>query len=210
MLTLALVSVSAESASNDVARSFHARKFAAVDELIVAGVGASHTRTMRSGIGEGEWLQQHRIDQAEHRRIGADAERQHADGDEGEDRIARERREAVADVLDRVLEPADPAAVAMRVLHLGDAAESLPGSVACVLRREPRGDGVAFGKLEVRQDLVVQLLFEPAVPDQREQPLHEAPRAHDLASRKRATSALACSQVATSTCSCRAPAFVRE
>ena len=47
--------------------------------------------TIRSASSTEEGLEQHGVHDAEHRRIGADAEREGADGDQGEGRLAAQQ-----------------------------------------------------------------------------------------------------------------------
>ena len=96
----------------------------------------------------------------------------------------------------------------MPLLHLQDAAKRSSRLGPGLLGREPAGHGVPFGQFKVRGHLVVELAIEPALADQREQPVERVPEAHALAPSTRATSALACSHCATSTLSWRAPALV--
>ena len=49
--------------------------------------------------GARQWIEQHRVDPAENRGVGADAEREHQDRDRGKARIAGERAHRVAQVL---------------------------------------------------------------------------------------------------------------
>ena len=132
------------------------------------------------------------------------------DRDGGEDRLAAERGEAVARVLDQVLDPPRTAIVAMDLLHLLDAAELPPGFAARLDRIEPARDRIAFRQLEMRDHFVVELALDARRSEQGEQAREPAFDGHALASRMRATSAAACSQLATSTCSCFAPARVSE
>ena len=120
----------------------------------------------------------------------------------------RRPRTPAADVVPPRLEPAGAAAVTVRFLDPLDAAEPLARRPPGVLGREAGGDQIAFRELEVRHDLGVELGVQLAGAAEGEEPLHDAPRAHALASRKRATSAVARSQLATATRSCSAPVSV--
>ena len=84
-----------------------------------------------------------------------------------------------------------------------------PRRITRLGRREARRHAVALGKLEVRPNLGLELSIEPPAPDEGEESLPGTPH-QAFASRKRATSAVACCQLLTSTCSCFAPAFVSE
>ena len=92
--------------------------------------------------------------------------------------------------------------------YLRDAAELSPRRVPRIGWRQSRCSEVALRQLEVCLDLVVELAVVAAESDEREQALKGTSRAHAFASRNRATSALACSQLVTSTWSCLAPAWV--
>ena len=201
---------SADNASNAWLCRASSTKVRVVVELAVVAVGASHTRTMRSGSGKGSGLNSTRVDQAEHGGVGADTERQHAHRHQRERRRADQRRQAVARVADRVLDPAGAAVVAMALFHLRDAAEGPSGLDPGLVRSEPARHAVALGQLQVRRHFVVELAIEAVLTPQRQQPLEPATERHALASRMRATSAVACSQCATSFCSWVAPVRVRE
>ena len=54
--------------------------------------GAFESRTIRSGIVIRQWLEQHRIDDAEDGGVGADAQRQRQDRNDGEAGVARSER----------------------------------------------------------------------------------------------------------------------
>ena len=73
----------------------------------------------------------------------------------------------------------------------------------------PDGDRIALGQLEVGPDFVVELAVHPPRPDSASS-RRERRGGHDFASRNLATSAVARSQFATSTRSCRVPAAVSE
>jgi hypothetical protein len=79
---------------------------------------------------------------------------------------------------------------------------------ARLIRRQSGGDRVALGHLQVRQDFVVQLPIEPRGPQKREHALDGSPCSHGLASRNRATSAVAFSHCFTASPSCFVPARV--
>ena len=51
-----------------------------------------------AGVGVGQWFEQHRVDDAEDRGVGSDAEPESDDGDRGEDRRTAEDTERVAQV----------------------------------------------------------------------------------------------------------------
>ena len=99
--------------------------------------------------------------------------------------------------------------VAMRFLHLIEAAKIAARRSARILRREPRGQRVPLRQLQMRLHFVVQFPVEASAAGQGEQALYERSKCHDLASRNLATSAVAFSQFSTSTSSCFVPALVK-
>ena len=98
----------------------------------------------------------------------------------------------------------------MHFFHLLDAAELSQGVAARFRRIEAARDRIALGEFEMRAHFVAELPFEAIGANQRDEACEPAFDGHALASRMRATSAAACSQLATSTWSCFAPARVNE
>ena len=150
--------------------------------------------------------EEHGVHDAEDRGVGADAEREGEHRDGGEALVATHVAQAVPDVADQTLERGHPALVALGLLHGLDGAEAPERVSAGVVRREAGRHGVAFGQLEVGPHVLVELAIQPIALEQRQQSLPRAP--HGLASRKRATSAVASCQPAISMRSCFVPAFV--
>ena len=160
------------------------------------------------GIGVAERLQEDRAHRAEHRGVGADAEAEDQHRGGAEAGRAPEAADAGPEVVPPRLEPAGAAAVAVRFLDRLDAAEALARGPSRVLGREPGGDEIAFRELEVRGDFGVELRVHLPAAAEGKEPVNGAAGAHALASRKRATSAVARSQLATATRSCSAPVSV--
>src|SRR5687767_4075749 len=96
----------------------------------------------------------------------------------------------------------------MALFHLLDAAKLAPGLPARLRGGQSARQRVALGELEVRGHLVFQLALEPRFTKQRQHTRESATYPHDLASRMRATSAAADSQLATSTRNCFSPLLV--
>jgi hypothetical protein len=91
-----------------------------------------------------------------------------------------------------------------------DAAELAKCLAARLGGIEPAPPSIVLGKLEMRPHFIVELTLVTAGAEEGLHAGEEPPRCHALAPRMRATSAAACSQFATSTCSCFAPALVSE
>ncbi len=104
----------------------------------------------------------------------------------------------------------DAAIVAMDLLHLIDAAELAQCFAARLGRIEPARPRIVLGELEMRANFVFELALEAVGAEEGDHAGEQPSHRHALASRMRATSAAACSQFATSTCSCFAPALVSE
>ncbi len=98
----------------------------------------------------------------------------------------------------------------MPLLHLVNASEVLQRVAPCGFWIESARPRIVFGELEVRDHFVIELALEAIDAEQRKDPGEAALQGHALASRIRATSAAACCQLATSMCSCFAPARVSE
>ncbi len=162
------------------------------------------------GLGVWDRLQQNGVHDAEHRRVRANAERQHSYGGDGENGIAPQRRESVAKVSQQRFDPSKAALVAMLFLHLFDSSEGTASGAASFLRRQAAGEGISFGQLDVSENLVFEFPIEAPPAHQRQQARGGTAEGHDSASKKRATRAAAFSQFATSTRSCFRPALVRE
>lgn len=74
--------------------------------------------------------------------------------------------------------------------------------------RQTLGQGVALAQFEVRVHFVGEFPVEPSATAKSHQPLQPPAWRHDFAPRNFAMSAVDRSQLATSTCNCRAPARV--
>ena len=186
-------------------------------EKIRRARGIRHARARRfpdahdpGSVRERQRLDQHGIDQAEHRGRRADTEGQHRDHDRREAGVAAEQLDSVGRVLQQDLEPADTAPIAMGLGDSFDAAESQPCAASRFASRQARRDAVGLGHLEVSSDFALELAIETASPKKRGELMRDPADVHAFASRTRATSAVAFSQFATSTRSWRAPVFVSE
>ena len=161
------------------------------------------------GIGIAERLQQDGPHRAEHRGVGADAqaEDQHRGGAEAG--RAPQAADAGPQVVPPRLEPAGAAAVAVRFLYRLDAAEALAGGPPRVLGRQAGGDEIAFRRARGARRFR-RRARRPACRRGRGRAVGGrcGGGGHALASRKRATSAVARSQLATATRSCSAPVAV--
>jgi hypothetical protein len=150
---------------------------------------------------EGQGLEQHRVEQAEHGRVRADAEREDADDDRGEERLAAQPGHAVARVARQGVEPPRAARVAMLFLDPLDAAEAAAGGRVGLVGGEAGRARIALGELEVRADLGVELVVHAPGGEQRDQPPEQPARGHDLASKKRAIIAVVLRHRRSSACS---------
>ncbi len=118
------------------------------------------------GLGERERLQQHRVDDAEHRRRGADAEREGEHGDRGERRRAPQHAPAVPHVLPQHLEAGARADVTHFFLDLFRAAELHEGLPPRVIGRGAALDLLVDEHRERRLHLVVEVRVDAAAPEQ--------------------------------------------
>ena len=189
---------------------FQSRKVSVVVLLCPSRSGVSHSLHHALRLRERKRLQQDRIHDAEHRRVGADAESQQSDGNRGEPGIPRQRSHPVSYVSPQVLHPPDAPLIAMIFLHLFDSSKTTAGLTASLFGRQPGGDRIELGHLQVGEDFTLQFPIETPLAKQRQQTSRRESKLHDSASRNRATSAVALSQFATATLSCFAPALVSE
>ncbi len=114
--------------------------------------------------------QQHGIDDAEDRRVRADAQRQREDGNQGESGILQQHSRAVTKILQQVLDEADSSHIAAFLLSLLNTAQGAQGSVARLLRCHAFSDIFLNLPLEVIADLLVQFLLDLLAAEQGAQP----------------------------------------
>jgi hypothetical protein len=122
------------------------------------------------GFGIRERAQEHAVDDAENRRVGADADRQREDRHRGEAGMTAQRAQAVADVAREMLDGAGAELVPRSLAHLLYPAEPDHRLPPRFVRRHA-GAAVLLGLLlDVEADLVVEPVLDPAPEDQRTQP----------------------------------------
>ena len=118
-------------------------------------------------LGVGQRLQQHAVEHREDGSIRPDSERQRQRRHGGESRILPQHPSAETHVTRGVLQPSHAALVAIRFLHLIDAAEFAPGGVPRLLRRHAGGE-VGLGlHLEMRAHLLGQIRLDLPTPEER-------------------------------------------
>ena len=105
-------------------------------------------------------LEQHAVDDAEHRGVGADAQAQHQDGDQREPRLTPERSRRIAHRACGPVEPQQPALLAALLAHALDAAEPRPGAAARLVGRHALVHQVPGLEVEMELQLGVELLVE--------------------------------------------------
>ena len=158
--------------------------------------------------------EEHRVHQAEDRRVRADAEREREQGDGGEDGIGGEPPQAVARVLQQHLDPRQPALLAVALRRRCDSAELDERLTPRLLRLEPGAHAVLHVHLQVALQLLGQLAVARAASERSRQPHEPAPdlsRAHQDScggARKRARIAVASSHLRASRSICLRPARV--
>jgi hypothetical protein len=117
------------------------------------------------GVGVGQRIEQHRLDDAEHRGVGADAQREGGNGEQREERRAPQGAQPVTQVLPEVVEPVAARRRALLGLeqrraggaHLVHVAEAGEGGGARRGRVHAAGHVLAHALLEVEGELVVHL-----------------------------------------------------
>ena len=103
--------------------------------------------------------EQHRVDQAEDRGVGADTKGQRDHGDDGKAGAPPEHTEPVSQVSPQIVNDAESARVPTFFLDQLDASEGTQSRVARLLRRHARLDVV----LDLSFDMEAQLLVHVAV-----------------------------------------------
>ena len=109
--------------------------------------------------------EQEGVGEAEHRAVGADADRQGDHGDEREPGAAREHPAAVADVARQILEPGEPALVAQRFHRLRDRAGPSSHLTRGVVGGQAAAARLVGGELGVQPQLVLEVVVGPAPAD---------------------------------------------
>ena len=167
------------------------------------------------GVADRQRAQQQIVDEAEERRVGADAERQRQRDHGGERRTLQQHAQRIPDVLRQRVGHGDASLFAVGFAELLGAAEPPERDAARFVRRQPGAACLVHEQLEMGGQLFVELSID-APPQQRrgqagaERP-ETGPGAHSpgspLASTRPMTAARR-SQYSVSTTSCRSPARV--
>jgi hypothetical protein len=99
------------------------------------------------------------IDDGENRGVGADAEGESEDSDDGEAGVAKQHAECVAKIACGFVQPTDDVYFASVFLEEGGIAEAFLRFVARLLGRHSCGDVVCGAHFEVRAQLFVEILI---------------------------------------------------
>ena len=164
-------------------------------------------------IAEGQRPQEHAVDDAEDRGVGADAERHGEDHDESEPRIARHVAQAVTDILHECFpEPRQPR-IAHVVFHAVDLTEVSERRGACFRRAHATADVVFREHVDVKRQFAIELAFVAFAPEQRckagfDSFQHGVPVEPGQLARMRATASERRSQFLVSSVSCFRPVRV--
>ena len=114
--------------------------------------------------------QQQTVDEAEERRVGADAERERERHDSGEGGALPEHSDRVAHVLREDVEPGQAALLAVHLAETVRPAELQEGLASRVRGGQPAPLEFVGQQLEVRRQLFVELTLQPILREQRSQP----------------------------------------
>ena len=117
----------------------------------MVGGGAIHTSC--SGVGKGQRAQHQRVHHAEDGDVGADAEGENENGDEGEAAVAAEGAEGVLQILQKNVEFHKSSRFAVLVFRLFHAAEADERLAAGFVGSQAALDVLFDGELDVRGDL---------------------------------------------------------
>ncbi len=164
------------------------------------------------GIGVGEGVQKHGVDEREHRRRGADAECEREHGDGGEAGIAAQGAETVADIAAKFVKETEADGGTVCLVLCGGLPQIDAGFARCFFGRESLADEIFAIGFKVGTELFFYIarrtrhdrLPEPA------NPAFEAHISSPFASRMPATTEAMSVQRAVSCLSWRLPAAVSE
>src|SRR5260370_27178687 len=101
--------------------------------------------------------------------VGADAKSQRDQADGSEARPLAQLAQAVADILEEILDEADAAFVAAFLLEVFDGAESAQGGSVGGLRLHAGGEVLLDLLVEMEAKLMVELVFDQGPPEKRPQ-----------------------------------------
>jgi len=186
-------------------------------------LGQSHRGAARADLAElddavgirvRQRAQEHAVDDAEHRRAGADAERQREDGGRGEPGPLAQDARAVPEVGPQNLDEPEPPDRAGVLLGQRDVPEAAQGGVPRLVGRQPCGDLLLGLELELGADLLVELGLGAAGPQAPGAIAELVPERHGYTSSGsamiRAIAAVSCCHFEVSLVSCRRPAGLRR
>ena len=109
------------------------------------------------GIIEGQRAEEEGVDDAENGDVGSNAESEDEDGDNGEDAIAIEGADGVAEILEENIERGKAAGLTLPLAGLLDAAEADEGAAAGFLRRHALVDVFFYGEVDVGLEFGVEV-----------------------------------------------------
>ena len=157
--------------------------------------------------------QQQTVDEAEERRVRADAERERDRHDEGERRALQQHSEGVAYVLGEDVEERQAMLFAVRFAEPVRSAELQQGLASSVRGGEAAPLELVSQELEVRRQLLVELTLQLVLRNQRSQPRPGQPKPgchcpDPPSARKRPITAATRCQFSVSAASCFSPGLV--
>src|SRR5262245_2343607 len=112
-------------------------------------------------IGVRKWIEEHYIDDAEERRVRADAERQRDDGNQGEPGFLHQHPDAVMQVLSQFFEPSPTPHLARHLFDQTDVAEFSARRGPGFLSRGAALHQVALRHFEMRLNLFFEFVIPP-------------------------------------------------
>ena len=117
-------------------------------------------------VGQRQWQHPERVEHAERRRVGAEAERQRHGGHEGKRAALREDAKPVRHVLAEIVCPRHPPLIAAVLLEHGDVAERPPRRPARIVERHAARDVLGDEEVEMEGQLARDLGIDGVLPDQ--------------------------------------------
>ena len=132
---------------------------AAFPDALARNLAPQHCQPVRGSIGKR--LEEHGIQHAEHRGIGADREREYGDGADGKAGAFAQGSQGVAYVAPHGFDECERATVTVGFFHRLDASKAAQGGVARVGWIHAGFEVVLNLHFEVKANLIVQLALQP-------------------------------------------------
>jgi len=114
----------------------------------------------------GQRLQQHRVDDAEHGGVGADAEGEGQDSHRREARRSAQRPHGISQITARILQPPERSLASVELLRLLNPSQRALGGEPSLLRRHASTSKLVLRQREMGSELTREVRFRPLRPEE--------------------------------------------